>query len=135
MADYKAKATTEVPDKEDDLQTEDNFESPLEELDKLGLTHKKKDKRRISSSSSSKSKDETRNRTKLGSVEENEEDTSDSDEEWSEEESIVSFKKRPCLGKRYDVIFTLVNQLTKAIIQCVQSRAAVHQGRFSPFSK
>ena len=83
MADNKTKATTEVPDKEDDLQTEDNFESPPEELHELGLTQRE-DKR---------------------------------------------------TGKRYDVIFTLVNQLTKAIIQCVQSRAVVHQGRFYPFYK
>ena len=76
MADNKTKTTTEVPDKEDGLQIEDNFESPLEELDELGLTQRK-DKRRVSSSSSSNSKDETRKRTKLGSVEENEENTSD----------------------------------------------------------
>ena len=41
MADNKTNATTEVPDKEDDLQTEDNFESPPEELDELGLTQGK----------------------------------------------------------------------------------------------
>ena len=92
MADNETK-TTEVPNKEDDLQTQDNFKSPLE-LDELGLTQRK-DKQRISSSSSSKSKDETRKRTKLGSVEENEENTSDSDEEWSEEEFTVSFKNAP----------------------------------------
>ena len=80
MADKKTKTTTEIPDKEDDLQTEDNFELPPEKLDELGLTQRK-DKRRISSSSLSKSKDETRKRTKLGSVEENEENTRDSDEE------------------------------------------------------
>ena len=91
MADNKAKTTPVVPDKEDDLQTEDNFELPVEELDELGPTQRK-DKRRIFSRSSTKSKDETRKRTKLGSVEENEENTSDSDEEWSEEEFTVSFK-------------------------------------------
>ena len=80
-----ADTTTEVPDKEDDLQIEDNFESPLEQLDELGPTQRK-DKRRISSSSSTKSKDETRKRTKFGSVEGNEENTSDSDEEWPEQE-------------------------------------------------
>ena len=67
MADNKSKTTTEVLDREDDLQSEDNFESPLEELDELGRTQRK-DKRRISSSSSTKSKEETRKRTKLGSV-------------------------------------------------------------------
>ena len=85
LADNKSKTTTGVPDREDELQIEDNFESPLEELDELGPTQRK-DKRRTSSSSSTKSKDETRKRTKLGSVEENEENTSDSDKEWSEEE-------------------------------------------------
>ena len=83
MADNKSKTTTEVLDREDDRQIEDNFESP------------RKDKRRISSSSSTKSKDETRKRTKLGSIEENEENTSDSDEEWSEEEFTVSSKNAP----------------------------------------
>ena len=91
MADNKSKTTTEVLDREDDLQIEDNFESPLEELDELGPTQR----RRISSSSSTKSKEETRKRTKLGSVEENEENTSDSDEEWSEEEFTVSFRNAP----------------------------------------
>ena len=86
MADNKSKTSTEVPDKEDDLQIEDNFVLPLEELDELGPTQRK-DKRRTSSSSSTKSKDETRNRTKLGSAEENEESTSDSEEEFT-----VSFK-------------------------------------------
>ena len=90
MADNKSKATTEVLDKEGDLQIEDNFESPLEELDELGPTQRK-DKQRISSSSSTKLKEETRKRTKLGSVQENEENTSDSDEEWSEEEFTVLF--------------------------------------------
>ena len=94
IADNKTKTTAEVSDKEDDLQSEDNFESPPEELDELGLTQRK-DRRRISSSSSSKSKDETRKRTKLGSVKENEENTSDSDEEWSEIEFTVSFKTAP----------------------------------------
>ena len=94
MADNKSKTTTEVPDREDDLQTEDNFGSPLEELDELGPTQRK-DKRRISSSLSTKLKDKTRKRTKLGSAEENEENTSDSDEEWSEEEFTVSFKNAP----------------------------------------
>ena len=91
MADKKTKTTTEIPDKEDDLQTEGNFELPPEKLDELGLTQRK-DKRRISSSSSSKSKDETRKRTKLGSIEENEENTTDSDEEWSEEEFTYRLK-------------------------------------------
>ena len=95
MADNETKTTTEVPDKEDELQTEDNFESPVEELGKLGLTQRK-NKRRISSSSSLKSKDETRKRTKLGSVEEN---TSDSDKEWSEEEFTASFRKVPVWAK------------------------------------
>ena len=92
MADNKTKTITEVSDKEDDNQIEDNFESPLEELEELGLlnTKKKTTKRRISSSSSSKSKDETRKTSKLGSVEENEENASDSDEECSEEEFTVS---------------------------------------------
>ena len=94
MADNKSKITTEVLDREDDLQIEDNFESPLEELDELGPTQRK-DKRRISSSSSTKSKEETRKRTKLGSVEENEENTNDSDEEWSKEEFTVPFKNGP----------------------------------------
>ena len=94
IADNKSKTTTEVLDREDDLQIEDNFESPLEELDELGPTQRK-NKRRISSSSSTKSKEETRKKTKLGSVEENEENTSDSDEEWSEEEFTVSFKNAP----------------------------------------
>ena len=40
MADNKSKTTTEVLDREDDLQIEDNFESPLEELDELGPTEK-----------------------------------------------------------------------------------------------
>ena len=41
MADNKSKTTTEVLDREDDLQIEDNFESPLEELDELGPTQRK----------------------------------------------------------------------------------------------
>ena len=94
MADNKSKTTTEVPDEEDDLQIEDNFESPPEELDELGPTQRK-DKRRISSSSSTKSKDKTKKRTKLGSVEENKENINDSDEEWSEEEFTVSSKNAP----------------------------------------
>ena len=40
MADNKSKTTTEVSHREDDLQTEDNFESPPEELDELGPTQK-----------------------------------------------------------------------------------------------
>ena len=76
MADNKSKTTTKVLDREDDLQIEDNFESPPEELDESGPTQRK-DKRRISSSSSTKSKEETRKRTKLGLVEENEENISD----------------------------------------------------------
>ena len=58
MADNKTKTTTEVSDKEDGFQTEDNFESPLR-TGRAG-PDTKKDERRISSSSSSKSKDETR---------------------------------------------------------------------------
>ena len=94
MADNKSKTTTEEPDKEDDLQIEDNVELPLEKLDEQGPTQRK-DKPTISSSSSTKSKDETRKRTKLGSVEENEKNTSDSDEEWSEEEFTILFKNAP----------------------------------------
>ena len=45
MADNKSNTTTEVPGREDDFQTEDNVESPLEELDRARPSTKKRERK------------------------------------------------------------------------------------------